>query len=232
MPRDLTPLEDAMTRHHRSLVTAALLVGLPLTLAADTLYLRNGTRIEGDLIAVRGATIEFEERRGFGGSRTVRIDRSEVDRIEFDGYGGGWGSGGGSSGGSNWNNGSGWGGAAGRPSGLRERGVAVSATMPWTDSGIDLRAGQTIYVEASGRVRWGRDRRDGPEGEKNSPYNGARPLPSRPGGALIARIGDDIFFIGDDRGPIRVRNRGRLYLGVNDEYLEDNSGSFRVTVFY
>lgn len=220
-----------MTRHHRTLVVAALIVGLPLTLAADTLYLRNGTRIQGDLIGVRGTTIEFEERRGFGGSRTIRVDRSDVDRIEFDGYGSGW-SGGSGGGGNNWNNSSGWGGGAGRPSGLRERGVAVSATAPWTDSGIDLRAGQTIYVEATGQVRWGRDRRDGPEGEKNSPYNGARPLPSRPGGSLIARIGDDIFFIGDDQGPIRVRNRGRLYLGVNDEYLDDNSGSFRVTVFY
>jgi len=81
-------------------------------------------------------------------------------------------------------------------------------------------------------VRWGRDRRDGPEGEKNSPFNQARPLPNRPGAALIGRIGSDVFFIGNDRGPIRVRGTGRLYLGINDEYLADNSGSFRVTVFY
>ena len=87
-------------------------------------------------------------------------------------------------------------------------------------------------MDASGKVRWGKDRRDGPEGEKNSPFNAARPLPNRPGGALIGRIGNDLFFIGADSGPIRVRNGGRLFLGVNDEYLQDNSGNFRVTVHY
>jgi hypothetical protein len=57
-------------------------------------------------------------------------------------------------------------------------------------------------------------------------------LPNRPGAALIGRVGNDVFYIGDERGAIRVRNSGRLQLGVNDEYLADNSGSFRVTVFY
>jgi hypothetical protein len=210
------------------MTTTALVLSLPLTLVADTLYLRNGNRIQGELVAVRGGTIEFEERRSFGGSRTIRVDRNDVDRIEFDRSGsGGWGSGSGGSGrdnGNNWEN--------GRPSGMRERHVNVSATIDWTDAGVQVRAGQTIYFDASGQVRWGRDRRDGPDGEKNSPYNPARPLPNRPGAALIGRIGDDVFFIGDADDGIRVRNSGRLYLGINDEYLQDNSGSFRVTVFY
>lgn len=209
-------------------ITAGLVMSLPLVAMADTLYLRNGSRIEGELVSVRGSTIEFAERRNSSSSRTVRIDRREIDRIEFDNFGSGgagWGSG--------WNAGGGAGsGAGGRPAGLSERGVAVSATTPWTDTGIELRSGQTIYIEATGQVRWGKSRRDGPAGEKNSPYNASRPLPSRPGGSLIGRIGEDIFFIGDETGPIRVRNRGRLLLGVNDEYLEDNSGNFRVTVFY
>jgi hypothetical protein len=222
--RHLASLEDAMTSTARWILTAALVTCLPLTLLADTLYLRNGTRIQGDLVGVRGSTIEFQERRGFGGSRTIRVDRSEVERIEFDwngGGGGGWGGGGGG----NWEGG-------GRPGGMRERQVNVAATVDWTDTGVQLRAGQTIYVQASGQVRWGRDRRDGPEGENNSPFNQARPLPNRPGAALIGRIGGDVFFIGGGQGPIRVRNSGRLELGINDEYLQDNSGSFRVTVFY
>ena len=207
----------------RWILTAALVTCLPLTLFADTLYLRNGTRVQGDLVSVRGDTIEFQERSGFGGSRTIRVDRSEVVRIEFDGNGGG---------GSGWGSGGpGWEGG-GRPGGMRERQANVSSTVDWTDTGVQVRAGQTIYVEASGEVRWGRDRRDGPAGEKNSPFNQARPLPNRPGAALIGRIGGDVFFIGEGQGPIRVRNSGRLELGINDEYLEDNSGSFRVTVFY
>jgi hypothetical protein len=222
-----------MIPHPRWIATAALVLGLPLTLAADTLYLRNGTRVQGDLVAVRGTTIEFQERRGgFGGSRTIRVDRSEVDRIEFDrgggnnydpGYNPGYNPGGGAYPGGD---------AGGRPSGMRERQVAVSATTEFSDTGIEVRAGQSIAFEASGQVRWGKDRRDGPGGEKNSPFNQARPLPNRAGGALIGRIGGDVFFIGDERGPIRVRNSGRLELGINDEYLADNAGSFRVTVFY
>ena len=46
------------------------------------------------------------------------------------------------------------------------------------------------------------------------------------------KIGNDLFFIGDDSGPIRLRSSGRLYLGINDDVLTDNSGNFRVVVYY
>jgi hypothetical protein len=98
-----------------------------------------------------------------------------------------------------------------------------------------VRSGQTIYIEATGQVRWGRDRRDGPAGERNSPSNPNRPMPGRNAAALIGKIGNgsnDLFFIGDETGPIRVRSGGRLYLGVNDDVLTDNSGNFRVIVHY
>ena len=67
----------------------------------------------------------------------------------------------------------------------------------------------------------------------NSPINDRRPVPARPAGALIGRIGtsaSDVFFIGDDRGSFRVRTSGRLYLGVNDHAHADNSGSFEVRI--
>ena len=159
----------------RWLLTAALVGVTPLALSADTLYLRNGRRIEGDLISVRGTTIEFQDRSG--NARTIRVDRREVSRIELDDqsdYGGG--------------SGGRWGipGEYDRAPGARERQVSVAANVPWTDTGIELSPGQTITVQASGEVRWGRDRRDGPQGEKNSPFNKARPLPNRPSAALIA----------------------------------------------
>lgn len=201
-------------------LTIALM--LPVSLMADTLYLRNGQRVEGELIGMRNGQIEFEERRGFGGTRTLRFDRDEVDRIDFDNrrYGSGYGSN---------NNGNAVG---GRPSGMRERQVIVSADVEWNDSGVDVRAGQTIYFEAQGRVRWGRDRQDGPAGERNSPSNPNRPMGNRNAAALIGRIGNDMFFIGDETGPVRMRSGGRLYLGVNDDVLADNSGNFRVVVYY
>jgi hypothetical protein len=91
----------------------------------------------------------------------------------------------------------------------------------------------SVYFVASGRLRWGKDRQDGPAGEGGNRYNANRPIPGRPGGALVGRIGNsDPFFIGNDQGPIRMRESGRLSLGVNDDFLEDNSGSWRVTIYY
>lgn len=202
------------------LTLAVLLVVAGAWAAADTLVLRNGRRVEGQLVGIRGDTIEFEEWRG-SSSRTQRYDRRDVSRVEFDDSGGS-GSGGGSSI---------WG---GRPSGMRERSVQVHAATDWNDTGIDVRRNQEIYFEASGRVRWGPDRRHGPGGEGGSHTNPNRPMPNRPGGSLIGRIGSgsDYFFIGEDRSPVRVRGAGRLYLGVNDDYLQDNSGYFTVTVYY
>jgi hypothetical protein len=186
-----------------------------VALGADTLVLKNGRRVEGRLVGVRDGTIEFEE-RGFR-PRVLRLNQYEVQRIEFEDRqqdqdrfppdGGG------------------------RP-GVREREVDVSSRQSWTDTGIDVRPGQSVSFRATGEVRWGPSRRDGAEGENNSPRNPARPLPSRPAAALIGRIGDDVFFIGGDRSPIRLRGGGRLYLGINDDYLQDNTGSLRVTVYY
>ena len=200
----------------------AILLALPVSLQADTLYLRNGTRIEGELVAIRNGQIEFEERRSFGGSRTVRVDRDEVDRIDFENRRF-------SNNNNNNNNNTS---SDGRPSGMREKQTIVSADVAWNDSGIDVRAGQTVYFEAQGRVRWGRDRQDGPAGERNSPSNPNRPMGNRNAAALIGKIGTDMFFIGDETGPVRMRSSGRLYLGVNDDVLTDNSGNFRVVVYY
>ena len=121
----------------------------------------------------------------------------------------------------------------GRPSGLRERYATVQAATQWNDTGIDVRSGMSVYFDATGRVRWGKDRQDGPDGEGGNHHNANRPIPGRPGGALVGRIGNgDAFFIGNDKGPIRMRESGRLSLGVNDDFLEDNSGSWRVTIYY
>lgn len=210
---------------------------LSAILQADTIFLRDGRRVQGTLLSVREGVIEFEAARGgvFGGRERLRIDREEVDRIEFeaprfgrddrdrrDGYTG------------NGDNRDSRDSRSDRPSGLRERDVRVNAADGWTDTGISVRAGQTVYFSATGRVRWGPGRQDGPAGEKGSPRNEGRPIPSRPAAALIGRVGEgnDIFFIGDDSEGIRVRNGGTLYLGLNDDFLQDNSGAFSVTVSY
>jgi len=196
-----------------------LMLALPAGLQADVLYMRDGSRITGELIGFRNGTIEFEERRGFGSGRTLRLDRDEVERIEFENR-------------RLTNNNNSASAFGGRPSGMREKQTIVSADVAWNDTGVDVRAGQTVYFEAAGQVRWGRDRRDGPAGERNSPSNPNRPMGNRNAAALIGKIGNDMFFIGDDTGPVRLRSSGRLYLGVNDDVLTDNSGNFRVVVYY
>jgi hypothetical protein len=213
-----------VTRQTAMCSFAALVLGGAL-LQADTLVLRDGRRVQGELIAVRDGVVEFEGQRSLFGRERLRVGRDDVIRIEFDEAGNRFDSdrrpdrdepGG------------------GRPSGMRERDVLVNAGQSWTDTGVSVRSGQTVYFEASGRVRWGPGRQDGPGGERNSPRNTNRPIPGRPAGALIGRVGDadEYFFIGDDTGPIRLRGGGRLFLGVNDDFLQDNSGSFRVTVYY
>lgn len=207
-----------MSLARRLVCAGAFALALPIGLVADTLVMRDGTRVRGEVVSIRNGTIEFEERRSSGSSRTMRVERDAVARIEFDettsSFGGGT--------------------SGGRPGGMRERTVNVPANVTCTDTGVDVRTGQSVYFEATGEITWGPGRRDGPEGEKNSPNNPARPMPNRPGAALIGSIGGgrDYFFIGDDTGAIRVRDSGRLHLCINDDGLQDNRGSFRVTVYY
>jgi hypothetical protein len=194
----------------------ALVLALSGTLlSADMLVLRNGTRLSGRLLAVRNGVVDFEEERG-AQRRTIRVNQDEVRAIEFD---------------------VGFGdpitGIDTRPRGMREREVNVSARTEWTDTGILVKAGQAVYFSATGRVRWGPGRQDGPEGESGSPRNPGRPIPTRPGAALIGRIGDDAaFFIGSDQSGLRMRSSGPLLLGINDDVFDDNTGAFRVMVYY
>jgi hypothetical protein len=201
-----------MKRHIAAISLLVMAAGIGAT--ADTLVLTNGRRIPGELLGVFGREIEFEERSGFG-RRIVRVPRNEIDRIEFT---------------DDRNS---------RdddrvvPRRMRERNVQVIPTESWTDTGVELRNGQEIYFQTTGQVTWSPNRRVDADGTRNSKPDTNRPLPERNSGALIGRIGErDIFFIGTDMGPFRVRGNGRLYLGVNDDRLEDNTGSYRVIVSY
>ena len=205
----------------------AFLIGFPSGVLADTLVLRSGRSYTGEVISMRDGEIEFRLDRG----RTERFYADEVDRIEFSSR-------------DRYrdrrderrndrddpdrpSNGE-------RPAGLREREITVHGNQTWTPAGIDLKDGQELWFDARGELRWGPGRKDGPGGESGSPRNAARPIPSRNAAALIGKLGEngDPFFIGSDKGPIRVRGRGTLFLGINDDYLQDNSGSFRVIVYY
>jgi hypothetical protein len=208
------------------IAVAALVASAGAALVADVLVLRDGRRVEGVLLEIRGDSIEFET-AGPRGRRVERYRRGDVRAIQFDdrfdprlGYDTGA-------------RRDGDPGPVGR-SGLRERTVQVQAREGWTRTGLMLRAGQTVQFAASGEIRWGPNRKDGPAGERNSPYNQNRPMPRMNAAALIGRIGEqgDPFFIGGDRSPVRVRASGELWLGINDDYLQDNTGWFTVVIGY
>jgi hypothetical protein len=172
--------------------------------------------VQGELLGVFGREIEFEDRSG-SGRRILRVPRADIARIEFQD----------DRSGNNQDAG------VVIPRRLRERTVVVNSTDAWNDTGIELRAGQEVYFQTSGQVTWSPNRRVDANGTRNSKPDTDRPLPDRPSGALIGRIGErDVFFIGLDVGPYRVRANGRLYLGVNDDEMGDNAGSFRVLVSY
>jgi hypothetical protein len=185
------------------------------TLSADTLVLKDGRRIGGLFIGARDGVIEFERARPQGGRERVSIDRVDVVRIELD-------------------EGAPATGVPPLAAGGHTRDVVVDARTGWTDAGIDVAAGQLLSFYATDRIRWAPGRRDGPDGEHNSPPAPSRPMPNERRAALSGRIGDDreYFLIGSRREGIRMRAAGRLYLGINDESLDDNAGSFRVTIRY
>lgn len=114
----------------------------------------------------------------------------------------------------------------------RSRTITVRAANEWTDTGINVRSGQSLSFSASGEVFFSREpgASGGPAG-KMAPAS-RFPVPTVNGGALIGKIGPNgrPFAIGGNTEPIRMPASGRLMLGVNDDDFNDNSGFFDVVV--
>jgi len=110
--------------------------------------------------------------------------------------------------------------------------VYVDGDQRWTDTGIDVQAGEMISVDAQGSVQLSADRNDTatPSGSRTGRKAPEAPVREGPAGGLIARVGNGSSTFLGARGTMRAPISGRLYLGVNDDYLGDNSGDFRVNV--
>ena len=110
--------------------------------------------------------------------------------------------------------------------------IVVYPQERWTDTGLRVRAGDLVYFDTTGNIRLSSDRSDvaTAAGARSGRRAADSLLSNQPAGALIGRIDNgEPFFIGNRR-TVRAPSGGRLYLGVNDNYLEDNSGEFRVMV--
>jgi hypothetical protein len=108
---------------------------------------------------------------------------------------------------------------------------ADNASNGWTNSGLVVRRGQRLRISATGRVSLGNNRFATPDGLANIPDRD-KLMRSQPTGGLIAVIGDDnddFIFVGRGRDFVAQRD-GVLFLGVNEGNLSDNSGLFEVVI--
>jgi len=113
----------------------------------------------------------------------------------------------------------------------------VDATQQWIDSGVDLRAGDSLQFTSTGTLNLANNKTAGPDGAprgfrdllKSYPVNEAGQ------GALIARIGSSDaavpFLIGASR-QFQSPRAGRLFLSVNKSTNDSPDGSFHVTVSF
>jgi hypothetical protein len=112
----------------------------------------------------------------------------------------------------------------------------LSPSDGWVDTTVDLKAGDTFQVTASGQLQYvGAKEPNGPEGLARGFSDLIRtfPINSAGRGAVIGRIGDNqaarAFLIGvklDSRAPVA----GHLYVAVNQSSFDQATGSYHLTI--
>ncbi len=112
------------------------------------------------------------------------------------------------------------------------RSVTVPATRQWVDTGILVRQGQNVSFSATGQIQLSADGNDvaGTAGALTQRRAPRSPVPTVFVGALIGRIGQsDVFAIGN-QDVVQMPGSGRLWIGINDDTPQDNSGQFDVRI--
>ena len=110
---------------------------------------------------------------------------------------------------------------------VRVRVRADNSANGWTDSGLMVRKGQRLRVSATGRVSLGLGNFSTPTGLPRL-LDTEKLMRNEPTGTLIAVVGDDndeFIAIGAGREFYATRD-GRLFLGINEGKLDDNTGYF------
>jgi hypothetical protein len=118
------------------------------------------------------------------------------------------------------------------PAGARS--VVVPGNVAWTNTGLNVSRGQWLRFEPSGEIRlsFNGDDMATAAGGKNFRLVQKSQIPTIPVGALIGRVNNgQPFSIGDTTQAFQMPADGRLYLGVNDDHLPDNSGNYVVKVW-
>jgi hypothetical protein len=108
---------------------------------------------------------------------------------------------------------------------------ADNTSNGWTNSGLVVRRGQRLRITANGRVSLGGGRFATPEGIANLPDRD-KLMRNQPTGGLICVIGDDNddFVFIGKSRDFVAQRDGVLFLGVNEGNLADNTGAFDVVI--
>jgi hypothetical protein len=192
--------------------------------AADTITLRGGTTLRGNVLGfINGrfavqltapATLPVrptDNRNQTGTTRTVSAGEvvflrpRDIERIEIEGR-------------------------SLDDARYQTRTVEVSLGPNWADTGVDVRRGERIRVDATGTIYAGRTRIT-PAGLSTT--DPSAPLPRAAEGELIGVVGNDfdapIIEIGAGREFTADRD-GRLYLTINRGNYTDARGAFNVRI--
>ena len=240
-----------MRKTFRLLLAVTLVLSTAAPLLADTIRLKDGSVIRGQVIGFKDQQFTIligGSARGRRGQTTVYVE--DVESIEFDSN---------TSGGGNTdemtarNNPP----PVMRPNDQADSNVgsnsrtidpqpnsapptfftikvgvrADNANNGWTNSGLVVRKGQRLRISASGRVSLGRGRFSMPGGV-SAIQDSDKLMRNEATGALIAVIGDDnddFILIGPRREFVAQRD-GVLFLGVNEGDLADNTGSYDIVI--
>jgi hypothetical protein len=109
--------------------------------------------------------------------------------------------------------------------------VVVASNQAWTSTGMTVARGERIAFVATGDIMIAEGASSGVGGSPAATNASARyPVRGAPVGALIARVDNGTpFVIGANTDPITMPAGGMLFLGVNDDHVADNTGSYTVT---
>lgn len=115
---------------------------------------------------------------------------------------------------------------------------SVVPSQVWTDTGVALHVGDEVAISASGRIHFGKPPIDAvaPAGLPRSGYCATFagherpwPAPTLACWSLIGKIGAGSPFQIAVATSFRVARDGELFVGINDNDLADNSGTWAVT---
>lgn len=209
-------------------ILLALLITLAAVTAAaaDTVYLRGGTSLRGTLLGFVNGRFAFQlsqnatlpvrsadsrNTTSTQTTRTVRIGEviflrpRDVERLEVDGR-------------------------SLDDARYQTQTIDVALGPNWVDTGVDVRRGERIRIDATGTIYAGRTRIT-PAGLSTT--DPSAPLPRAAEGQLIGVIGNDfdapIIEIGAGR-EFTADRAGRLYLTVNRGSYTDARGAYNVRI--